>query len=82
MGSVNLEANAGALLGADAGRKHFFSWGYTTDGKTFISIPSTPDARTTVAGLTPLTTVGFRVAVTVSKTPMSAWSQVVELLVQ
>ncbi len=81
-GAVDLEANASALLGADIGRKHFFSWEYTMDGKTFISIPSTPDARTTLTGLTPLTTVGFRVAVTVSKTPMGPWSQVVNFLVQ
>ncbi len=81
-GSVGLEANASALLGADVRRKHFFSWGYTTDGKTFIAMPSTPEGQTTLAGLTPLTMVGFRVAVTVSKSPMGAWSQVVEFLVQ
>ena len=41
----------------------------------------TPDALTTVSGLTPLTTVGFRVAVTKTKSPMSKWSQVFEFLV-
>jgi hypothetical protein len=81
-GAVDLEANVGALLGADARRKHFFSWEYTTDGKTYIGMPSTPDARTTLTGLTPLTTVGFRVAVTLSKSPMGPWSQVVNFLVQ
>jgi hypothetical protein len=80
-GSVDLEAYARALLGDSYRRKHFFSWEYTLDGKTFIGMPSTPDAQTTLTGLTPLTTVGFRVAVTVSKTPMSAWSQVVTVLV-
>jgi hypothetical protein len=80
-GSVGLEANATALLGDKLGRKHFFSWEYTTDGKTFISMPSTPEVKTTLAGLTPLTMVGFRVAVTVSKSPMGPWSQVVNFLV-
>jgi hypothetical protein len=81
-GSVVLEANASALLGANLGRKHFFSWELTTDGKTYNSVPSTPEARTTLTGLTPLTTVGFRVAVTVTKSPMGPWSQVVNFLIQ
>jgi hypothetical protein len=80
-GWVALEANASALLGANLGRKHFFSWEYTLDGKTFVSMPSTPEVKTTQGGLTPLTTVGFRVAVTVSKSPQGPWSQVVEFLV-
>ena len=70
------------LLGVDAGLKHFFSWEYTTDGKTFLGMPSTPEANTTMSGLTPLTTVGFRVAVTVAKRPMGPWSQVVNILVR
>jgi hypothetical protein len=81
-GSVDLEAYALALLGALIGRKHFFSWEYTLDGKTFLGMPPTPEARTTLTGLTPLTTVGFRVAVTVTKTPMGPWSQVVNFLVR
>ena len=45
-GAVALEANATALLGsANLRRKHFFSWEYTLDGKTFISMPSTPSRR-------------------------------------
>lgn len=81
-GWVALEANATALLGsANLGRKHFFSWEYTLDGKTFVSMPSTPGVKTTQGGLTPLTTVGFRVAVTVSKNPQGPWSQVVNFLV-
>jgi hypothetical protein len=80
-GSVSLEANASALLGGNLWRKHFLSWEYTTDGKTFIAMPSTPEARTTLTGLTPLTTVGFRVAITVTKSPMGPWSQVVNFLV-
>jgi hypothetical protein len=81
-GSVNLEANAKILLGDYLRRKHFFNWEYTLDSKTFISVPSTGEARTTVTGLTPLTTVGFRVCVTKGKGVMDPWSQVVEFLVR
>jgi len=80
-GSVVLAANAGALLGDNRWRKHFFSWEYTTDGETFITMPSTSEANTTLTGLTPLTTVGFRVAVTTSKGVRGAWSQVIHILV-
>jgi hypothetical protein len=79
---VALEANATALLGsANLRRKHFFSWEYTLDGKTFVGMPSTPEVKTTQGGLTPLTTVGFRVAVTMSKSVQGPWSQVVDFLV-
>jgi hypothetical protein len=84
-GPVVLMANAKALLaaaGASYHRKHFFSWESTLDGKTFNGLPSTPEATTIVTGLAALTTVGFRVAVTVSKTAMGPWSQVVYLLVR
>jgi hypothetical protein len=80
-GPVSLEANVSALLGPYLHRKHFFSWEYTLDGKTFTAMPSTAEGRTLLTGLTPLATVGFRVAVTVTKTPMGPWSQVVDFLV-
>jgi hypothetical protein len=80
-GTVALSANAGALLGGKRRRKHFFQWEYTTDGKTFLAMPPTPEATTTLAGLTPLTTVGFRVTVTMAKGITGAWSQVVDFLV-
>ena len=81
-GSVVLEANIGVLLSGKRGRKHFLNWQYTTDGKTFISLPSTPDGMTTATGLTPLTVVGFRVSATMMKGVTSAWSPVVEFTVQ
>ncbi len=80
-GCLMLEANAGALLGSSFRRKHLFNWEYTTDGKTFVALPPTPTVRTTLTGLTPLTTVGFRVAVTVSTSAMGPWSPVVNALV-
>jgi hypothetical protein len=78
---VTLEANVSALLGAYLHRKHFISWEYTLDGKTFVALPSTPEGLTTVTGLAALTVVGFRVAVTVARMPMLPWSQVVNFLV-
>ena len=78
----DLEANLGVLLGSDLGRKHFLNWEYTTDGKTFLSLPSTPEVKTTVTGLTPLTTVGFRVAVSKPKGIVGPWSQVVDFLIR
>jgi hypothetical protein len=81
-GAVNLEANAGVLLGDFLNRKHFFNWQYTLDGKSFISMPSTSEGKTTLTGLTPLTTVGFRVCVTKAKGVMDPWSQVVDFLIR
>ena len=81
-GSVVLEANATTVLGALLHRKHFFNWEYTTDGKTFTALPSTPEAKTMVAGLPPLTTVGFRVSATTSKSNTTPWSAIVNFLVQ
>ena len=80
-GAVLLLANAGALLDGKRWRKHFFQWEYTTDGKTFLAMPPTPEATTTLAGLTPLTTVGFRVALAAAKGITTGWSQVVDFLV-
>jgi hypothetical protein len=82
-GEVVLTANAGALLGGKRHRKHFFSWGYTTDGgQTFLAMPPTAEATTKLSGLTLHTTVGFRVAVTQTKGTTSAWSPVVSFLIQ
>jgi hypothetical protein len=81
-GEVVLAANARALLGDKRGHKHCFSWEYTTDGgQTFHAAPTTPAAMTTISGLTPLTKVGFRVAVTVTKGGTSGWSPVVYLVI-
>ena len=83
IGSVELEANARALLGDNLHRKHLFCWAYTTDGgQTFVTLPSTPRARTTVTSLTPLTSVGFRVAVTTSNGLMGPWNPVVDLMIR
>ncbi len=79
-GPVVLDANATAL-GAAGSKKTFFNWQSTADGKTWITLPSTPKCKTSVANLTPLTTMGFRVAVTNSSGVMGEWSQIVSFLV-
>jgi hypothetical protein len=81
-GDVALEANATALLAGNVQRKHFFNWEYTTNGTTFIALPPTAEARTVVSGLTPLTTVGFRVSASTSKNLTTEWSAVVSFLVR
>jgi hypothetical protein len=79
-GTVLLDANARLL---DSTSRHkTYNWESTVDGKTFSPMPSTPNPKTSIVNLTPLTTVGFRVSVTVSKQPQGAWSQVVSILVR
>jgi hypothetical protein len=80
-GLVHLEANASLLKGKAArGRKAQFNWEWSSDGKTWNSVASTPYARTDVTGLTPMSTYSFRVSVTVGKVT-GAWSQPVSILV-
>jgi hypothetical protein len=80
-GGVALDANATLLDGTR--RCKTFNWQGTLDnGKTFFSMPSTPTGKTSIAGLTPLTTVGFQVSVTVHKQPQGPWSQTVSILVR
>ena len=74
-GTVALTANAAALTGDSKGR-FLFNWQYTADGKTFVNMPPTPKAKTTLAGLTPLSTYGFRVSITDSAGVPGEWSQV------
>jgi hypothetical protein len=80
-GTVILDAN-GSLLNPTH-RRCYFNWEYTLDGgKSFLSVPPTLTTRTTISGLAPLTTVGFRVSVTLSRQPQGEWSQLVSLLVR
>jgi hypothetical protein len=79
-GPVTLNANATALTGRSQ-KGRFFNWQSTADGKTFVTLPSTPKVKTTVANLTPLSTYGFRVCVTNSDGTMGEWTQVISFLV-
>jgi hypothetical protein len=72
-GSVNLVAKAAARTAA-------YEWQYSTDQKTWTTLPITLQAKTGVSGLTPATTYSFRVQ-EVTRTGVENWSQIVTLLV-
>ena len=80
-GSVLLEANA-SLLDRSHRLKNYNWEGTLDDGATYFAMPATPHCTTSIAGLTPLTTVGFRVRVVVGKQPPGPWTQTVSILVR
>jgi hypothetical protein len=81
VGNVALRANA-KLLDPAASKRKYFNWSYSVDGgATWLSMPSTLVARTTITGLPALTTVSFRVSITTTAIPQGDWSQVIALLV-
>ena len=74
-GSVKLIASAAA-------KRASYNWQYSIDGgKTWVAMPGTLQAKTTVAGLTAGTTVQFRYQA-LTKDGEGNWSQVVSLLVK
>ncbi len=78
-GSAVLVANRTILVGRT--KSHVtFTWQSSVDGKTWTTLSATPLAHTTVTGLTPLTTVWFRVGVIIA-TAEGPWSQPVSLVI-
>ena len=74
-GSVTLVTHAAA-------RRASYDWEYSTDaGKTWVTAPSTLQAKTTVSGLTPGATVVFRYRA-VTKKGEGDWSQPSALMVK
>jgi hypothetical protein len=74
-------SGAAALYAASAGPRTAYDWEYSTDGgKTWVTAPSTIQAKTKVAGLVPGATVQFRYRV-VARTGQGDWSQPDSLLV-
>jgi hypothetical protein len=70
------------LVAATAARRASYEWEYSTDGgKTWVVAPATLQAKTTVVGLTPGSTVQFRYR-PVLKTGEGDWSQPVSLIVK
>jgi hypothetical protein len=70
------------LVAASAARRASYEWEYSTDGgKTWVTAPSTLQAKTTVPGLTPGATVQFRYR-PVTKTGEGDWSQPVSLILK
>ncbi|HEY3820252.1 MAG TPA: fibronectin type III domain-containing protein [Polyangiaceae bacterium] len=74
-GSVKLETNSAA-------RRASYEWQYSTDGgKTWLSMPATLQAKTTLSGMTPGASVTFRYRA-VTKTGEGDWSQPTSLIVK
>ena len=70
------------LIAAAAAKRASYNWQYSVDGgKTWVTMLSTLQAKTTVAGLPVGTTVQFRYQA-LTKTGEGNWSQVVSLLVK
>jgi HWE histidine kinase len=72
-GTVRLVAKAAASRAA-------YDWQYSTDAKTWTTLPQTLQAKTKVIGLTAGTVYSFRVQALV-RTGEENWSQVVSMLV-
>jgi hypothetical protein len=73
-GSVDLVAKLGGVKAAH-------EWQYSIDGgKTWASVQTTLQAKTTITGLSPATTVLFRHRA-ITKTGPDAWSQPVSMIV-
>jgi hypothetical protein len=70
------------LVAASAGHRASYEWEYSIDGgKTWVTLPVTLQAKTTVVGLAAGSTAQFRYR-GVTKTGEGNWSQPVSLLVQ
>ena len=70
------------LVTASAGTRASYDWEYSADsGKTWVALPSTLQAKTSVIGLAAGTTVLFRYRA-VTKAGVADWSQPVALLVK
>lgn len=70
------------LVTASAGHRASYDWEYSIDaGKTWVELPSSRQAKTSVTGLAAGTTVLFRHRA-VTRTGVADWSQPVALLVK
>jgi hypothetical protein len=70
------------LTAPSAGNRSAYDWEYSVDGgKTWVTAPSTLQAKTVIGGLAAGTTVQFRYR-PVTKTGEGDWSQPVTLLVK
>jgi hypothetical protein len=74
-GTVTLSAKAAA-------KKAAYNWQYSTDQKTWTSLPQTLKAKTGVSGLTPATTYYFRSQAQTPKGGEGDWGQTISLLVK
>ena len=77
-----LVSGSAKLTATIAARRASYDWEYSIDGgKTWVSAPSTLQAKTTITGLPVGTSVLFRYR-TLTKTGEGDWSQGLSLLVK
>ena len=70
------------VIAKSAGARAAYEWQYSLDGgKTWVQVPNTLQARTSISALPVATTVEFRYRVT-TKAGMGDWSQPTSLLVK
>jgi hypothetical protein len=75
-------SGAATVLAANAGHGAAYEWQYSTDGgKTWLSMPSTLQAKTTLAGLVPGSVAQFRYR-TVTRAGEGDWNAPVSLTIQ
>jgi hypothetical protein len=74
-GTVTLSAKSAAVKAA-------YNWQYSTDQKTWTSLPQTLKAKTSVSGLTAATTYFFRSQALTPKGGEGDWGQATSLLVK
>jgi len=69
------------IVGPSAGRRVAYDWQYSTDGKTWIDLASTLQAKTTMTGQIPGTVLQFRYR-SVTKTGAGDWGSPVSYTVK
>ncbi len=80
-GSVQVLVNVSLL--AKTSKNKTFYWQSTNDGgKTYNNVAAGPEPSITLTGLAPLSTVGFRAAVKVSKEPQADWTQTIYVVIK
>ena len=76
-----LVSGAARVIAASAARRASYEWQYSADGgKTWVMAPATLQAKTTVTGLVPGSTVQFR-SRAVTKAGEGDWSQPASLMI-
>ncbi len=70
------------LMAKAAAPRASYEWAYSLDEKTWVSVPISLVAKTTVSGLSPLTTYAFRYRIFTQKGGQGDWHQAITLFVR
>jgi hypothetical protein len=76
-----LVSGAVLLMAKAAGRRATYTWQYSSDQKTWTTLPQTLEAKTSLSGLTSATTYYFRVQALL-RTGQGNWGEIVSFLVK